>query len=70
MTPAAVITYPRISYSLDGACKAVGLGPDTLRRAIADGELVAHYLGTKPVIRAVDLDTWIESLPTERRSSA
>lgn len=68
--PTAVITYPRISYSLADAAEAVGLSSETLRLAIADGELIAHYLGTKPVIRAVDLDTWIESLPTERRSSA
>ena len=71
MSPAtALVTYPRISYSLGDACEAVGLSPHTLRKAINDGELVAHYVGTKPVIRAVDLDEWIASLPTQRRSSA
>ena len=38
-----------------------------------NGSLVAHYVGakaTKPVFRAVELDEWVESLPTERGKSA
>lgn len=55
-----------VSYDLARAAAAVGLSERTLRDAIATGDLIAHYLGRKPLIRRADLDAWIESLPTER----
>lgn len=60
-----------VSYNVAGAVKATGIGDTTIRQAIAENELVAHYVGNKPVILAADLADWIESLPTEspRRSS-
>lgn len=65
------IAVAAVSYDVPGAAAASGLGETTLRTAIAKDELVVHYYGTKPVIRAVDLDDWIRSLPTEKpRKSA
>jgi hypothetical protein len=55
-----------VSYSLPGAVEATGVGRTSLDAAIARGDLIAHYVGTKPVVRAADLDEWIQSLPTER----
>jgi hypothetical protein len=63
------ITLTRVSYTLSEAVVATGISEDTIRAAVADGSLVAHYVGakaTKPVFRAVELDEWIESLPTTR----
>lgn len=54
-----------VSYSMAGAVAATGIGETSIRAALAADQLVAHYVGTKPVFRAVDLDEWIESLPTE-----
>lgn len=57
-----------VSYNMAGAITASGIGETTIKRAIADGDLIAHYVGTKTIIRAADLDEWIASLPTERAS--
>lgn len=52
------------SYNLAGAVAATGIGETTIKQAIAQGDLVAHYVGRKAVLRAVDLDEWIQSLPS------
>lgn len=59
-----------VSYSIPGAVVATGIGETTIRKALNDGDLVAHYVGSKPVIRAADLDEWVESLPTEKPERA
>lgn len=60
-----------VSYNMAGATAATGVGETTITAAIRNGELIAHYVGVKLVLRAADLDEWIQSLPTEspRRSS-
>lgn len=55
-----------ISLPLVDAAAAVGLSDRTLRDAIADGSLTAHYAGSKPLIAPADLRAWFESLPTEK----
>lgn len=60
---------PRISMGVRDAAAAAGVSEDTIRAAVREGSLVAHWVGakaTKPVIRAVELDAWIASLPTQR----
>lgn len=57
-----------VSYNMSGAVAATGIGETTIKSAIASGDLIAHYVGVKTVIRAADLDEWIQSLPTERAS--
>ena len=59
-----------IAYPLAEAAAQVGLSDRTLRDAIADGSLTAHYAGTKPLVSPADLRSWFESLPTEKRSAA
>lgn len=55
-----------VSYNMAGAVAATGISEATIKAAIAADELVAHFVGAKRVIRAADLDDWIQSLPTER----
>lgn len=62
-------TVEPISYELVHAAAAVGLSDRTLRDAIADGSLTAHYQGRKPLILRDDLIDWIRSLPTEKRTA-
>ena len=60
------LTKSQIAYDLVTAGKAVSLSDRTLRDAIADGSLTAHYAGTKPLVLREDLVDWIRSLPTDR----
>ena len=57
-----------VSYNRAGAVAASGIGETTIKTAIANGDLIAHYVGVKTVILASDLAEWIASLPTERAS--
>jgi hypothetical protein len=62
-----VTAYPFIAAPIPVAAQAVGFSESTLKVAIKDGELPVHYRGTKPVVRAEDLDEWVQSLPTAVR---
>ena len=53
-----------VSCSLDQAAKRTGLSKSTIQQAIRDGDLIANYRGRKPLIRAVELEAWVASLPT------
>lgn len=61
---ATQITVHQVAYDTRGAAEAAGVGITSIKEAIDAGELVAHYRGTKPLIRAVDLDEWVAPLPT------
>jgi excisionase family DNA binding protein len=54
----------RVSYTIPQAAEATGLSDRTIRRAIASGDLIAHFPTRKAVIRGADLDAWIEASPT------
>lgn len=58
-----------VSYSLDGAAEASGIGKTNISAAIRSGELIAHYMNSKPIVLAADLATWVASLPTEKAAS-
>lgn len=63
------IAFPFVSADIRRAAEATGVGTDTIRDAVADGSLVAHYAGakaSKPLFRAVELDAWVSSLPTRK----
>lgn len=60
--------YSFISCTLRQAADRTGVSEATLSNAIADGYLTAHRAGDRGgriVLRAVDLDEWVQSLPTE-----
>lgn len=58
-----------VSYTLSGAAEASGIGKTNISAAIRSGDLIAHYMNSKPVVLAADLAAWIESLPTERETA-
>lgn len=60
--------FAAVSYRVPDAVKATGIGESFIRNAIRNSDLIAHYIGTKPVVLATDLHAWIESLPTEAAS--
>lgn len=55
-----------VSYDVAGAVRASGISERSIRAAIKSEDLTTHWLGSKPLIRAADLDEWVQSLPTER----
>lgn len=55
----------RLAYSIVEAAAATGYSTDTIRRAIRNNDLTARYANSKPVILAGELQSWLESLPTE-----
>ena len=56
----------KIAYSLAEAAEATGYSERVIQRALAEHKLLARYANSKPVIKASDLEDWIEKLPTER----
>jgi len=63
--------YDFVSADLTRAAEKSGLSISELQKAIKDGDLVAHYRGRKPLIRADELDAWVASLPnTPHRRTA
>ena len=56
-----------VSYALEDAPDACGFSDKMLRDAITAGALIAHRATNKPnsklVVRSVDLDAWVQSLP-------
>ena len=50
------MTADRIAYSIAEAAAQVGVSEATVRRALANGNLIAHYIGSrKALILADDL---------------
>lgn len=59
----------RISFNLKNASLATDISVRSLQYAIEEGSLTAHYVGTKPVVHADDLDAYVKSLPHARRAA-
>lgn len=60
----------RVAYSVDEAAAAVGMSARTIRRAVADGDLIVHIVrGSMPRILRGDLEKWVAGAPTERASA-
>jgi excisionase family DNA binding protein len=53
----------RISYSVNEAAKAAGIGLTKLREEIREKRLVARKLGKRTLINVEDLNAWAASLP-------
>lgn len=61
----AAMSPPPVAYSMADAALATGLSPETLRRAMRRNELIANYVGRKPIFRFDELQRWVRSLPDE-----
>ena len=67
--PLTALALNAISYTVAHAAKATDIGRDRIYTAIEEDELPARWVGNRWIIRAVDLDEWIQTFPTERRAS-
>jgi len=56
----------KLAYTFEEAAEACGYSVRTLKTAAANSELLVKYATkTKGVIRAADLDDWLDRLPAE-----
>lgn len=53
----------RISYSVNEAAKAAGIGLTKLREEIREKRLIARKLGKRTLINVEDLNSWAANLP-------
>lgn len=60
--------HARISMTYQDAALLTGHSVNTIRAAVARGDLVPHYPTTKPVLLAEDVEAWVRNSPTERAS--
>lgn len=51
-----------VAHSIPRAALVADVGVTTIRKAIADGDLATHPVGTKPLILHSELIAWVESL--------
>lgn len=61
-----VITAPTV-VALDhaSAAAAVGLSPSRLRHHVRLGDITPHFSGSKPLYSLVELQQFVETLPTQ-----
>lgn len=58
-----MMSEPRISYSVNEAAKAAGIGLTKLREEIRANRLIARKLGKRTLINVEDLNAWAANLP-------
>ena len=63
-TPDERPVFPFVSCRLEKAAEVTGISVSTIQKAIADGDLIANYVGRSPRILADELYAWVASLPT------
>ena len=56
-----------LSVTVPQAAKLTGISRDILSLAQKRGELIYRYPSSSPVIRLVDLNAYLEALPTHRK---
>jgi hypothetical protein len=57
-----------IALDQQTAADLCSVSASTIGAATSAGDLIAHYVGTKPLYRRDELIAWVESLPTEART--
>jgi hypothetical protein len=55
----------RLAVSIADAGPLVGYSRDTIRQAVARGDLVPSYANSKAVIMVEELERWARTLPAE-----
>lgn len=53
------------AYTLQEAAAAYGIGKDTLRAHINLGNIAVKYPSSRPIISALEMDSWFNALPDE-----
>ena len=59
-----------LAYSRVEAARMAGCGVTMLHEAINRGDLKVRKLGRRTLVLAVDLQAWLESLPTSKGEAA
>lgn len=60
-----MIVMSKIAYNIKEAAEAAGVSISTIRRAIREHDLIAHYPTAAAVIHRDQLEAWIKGSPTE-----
>ena len=55
----------KLAYTYQEAAEATGISVEEIKKAVRRGDLIPSYPTTRPVIRAVELERWLESMPAE-----
>lgn len=53
----------KVAYTINEACKAIGVGRTMIYQEISLGRLTAHKVHNRTIIRADDLQRYINNLP-------
>lgn len=59
----------RKAYTLPEAAIVCGVGLTVIKEAADRGDLIKRYPSSRPVILADELDAWLKSRPTDRRTA-
>ena len=54
-----------VAYTRATAAQAVGISVRGIDKELKEGRLACRYYGTKPLIPADELKSWLDSLPSE-----
>ncbi len=63
MLTAKDISTERAAYSIPEVMLKTGLGRDTVYRLIREGHLIARKCGKRTLVRAIDLEAFLDALP-------
>jgi len=63
-------TLDKLSYSVPNLAAATDLSVDSISKAIKNGDLVASYFGTKPLVTRDEAMRWLDGLPNEKPGRA
>lgn len=55
----------KLAYTIQEAVVATGISESEIKKAIRRGDLIPSYPNARPVIRAAELDRWLEAMPAE-----
>ncbi len=55
----------KLAVTIPEAAELASVSDDIIRLAIRRGTLAASYPSKRPIIRVVELERWLEELPTE-----
>lgn len=54
----------KLAYPLPEAAEMAGISLSVLRRKIDNNDISVKYIGSKPVVLASELESWLNSLPS------
>lgn len=56
------------AFTIDGLCRAFGIGRTKVYREIGRGALKVRKLGSRTLVLREDAEAWIAGLPEKRRT--